>query len=207
MQSDASSPGRYDFVFYAPMHGLIVNQLRHFVVARHGREAWGALVAKTDGAVAMVPSMERTYPDALVGDLVQSASEATATPVQVLLHDFGVFLAPALLRIYQPLVHRDWRTLDVIEHTEEEIHTAVRARDASATPPALVARRTSPTSVTIEYRSARRMCAVAEGIARGLAAHFGDALSIAQPKCMLRGDAHCLIQVDLVSRRDSPTVT
>ena len=116
----------------------------------------------------------------------------------MLLEDFGAFLAGGLLRVYQPLVAREWRTLDVIEHVEAQVHTAVRLRDPNAGPPYLTAKRRSPTEVEVLYTSPRRLCALAEGIVRGLATHYGEAVSMDQPECMLRGDARCLIQVSLL---------
>lgn len=141
--------------------------------------------------------MDVNYPDeAIVGMVVALAEETARTPTEVL-EDFGEFLAAALLRVYAPLVEKEWRTLDVIEHVEERIHTAVRLRDPRAGPPYLSARRLSQAEVEVDYTSPRRLCALAVGIARGVATHYGESVVVGQSECMHRGDARCLIQVTL----------
>lgn len=133
------------------------------------------------------------YPDEDLTTLILAASEATTTPVSVLLEGFGAYLAPVLLRIYTPLVEPEWRTLDVIEHTEQSIHSAVRARMPGAAPPALVSRRISADEVEISYSSERRLCFVAKGIARGLADHFGEHITISESECMHLSAPGCLM--------------
>ena len=51
----------------------------------------------------------------------------------------------------------------------------------------------------IDYRSTRRLCQVAEGIASGLGVHYGEQVEVSQSQCMLRGDARCAITVTLVT--------
>ncbi|GAC1686888.1 MAG: hypothetical protein NVS9B3_05360 [Gemmatimonadaceae bacterium] len=178
------------------MHGLIVNQLRQYVVSKAGRDAWHS-IAKT----ARVPTGEgpppinSVYPDDLVLAVIAAAVAHTKIDRALLLEDFGAFLAPALLRVYGPLLDSAWRTLDVIENTETRIHTTLRRTDAHASPPRLSTQRVSPDEVTIVYHSERRLCAVAEGIARGLAEHFEETVEVEQTRCMERGDAQCVIRV------------
>jgi predicted hydrocarbon binding protein len=64
-----------------------------------------------------------------------------------------------------------------------------------AAPPALLARRVSPDEVHIDYRSERGLCSLAEGIARGMALHFGEEVDVSQPECVHRGGTRCLIVV------------
>lgn len=181
------------------MHGLIANQLRSYTLARHSRDTWTDAVSASGAALPEGPvPLDRTYPDEHVMAVVGALADATDTEVRVLLEDFGAFLAGGLLRVYQPLIATEWRTLDVIEHVEEQVHTAVRLRDPTAGPPYLTARRRSPTAVEVIYTSPRRLCALAEGIVHGLSTHYGEAVRVAQPECMLRGDARCLIQVELL---------
>ncbi len=46
---------------------------------------------------------------------------------------------------------------------------------------------------TLGYRSARRLCALAEGFVEGVADHFGEQATIEQPSCMLRGGERCAL--------------
>jgi LytS/YehU family sensor histidine kinase len=62
-----------------------------------------------------------------------------------------------------------------------------------ALPPRLQAQRVSPTVMRINYDSPRKLCAVARGIARGIAAHFNEQLSVSDEHCMHRGDRECVM--------------
>jgi predicted hydrocarbon binding protein len=182
------------------MHGLIVSELREYVVANYGGETWQRI---TEGvgvwAEGTAPNLERIYPDSMALALIDKAVKATGMPAETVLEDFGNFIAPTLLRLYPDLIQPSWRTLDVIERTEERIHMVVRSRDPDAAPPRLTTRRVGLTEVEILYTSPRRLCWLAEGIARGLAAHYGETVEISQPECMHRGARRCLISVRLVS--------
>ena len=48
--------------------------------------------------------------------------------------------------------------------------------------------------LVIGYRSERRLCALAEGFIQGAANHYGERVTMTQPRCMHRGDDKCLIQ-------------
>jgi hypothetical protein len=124
---------------------------------------------------------------------VKAANELTGVPIPDLLEAFGEALVPTYLTLYAALLKPEWRTLDVIEHTEETIHRVVRMRQPGAEPPRLHSQRTRPDEVVLRYDSPRRLCAVARGIGRGLAAHYGERLAISETTCMLKADPLCTI--------------
>lgn len=104
-------------------------------------------------------------------------------------------MAGDLLRLYRADVPPWWRTLDVIDHTEERIHRLIRQRNAEAAPPRLVARRKDERTLVVEYTSSRRMCRFAKGIILGIAKSYREPVELAEPSCMLRGDDRCEIVV------------
>jgi predicted hydrocarbon binding protein len=178
------------------MHGLIVNQLRLFVLEQSGRTGWEELVEEAAvGGEIVAARLNDVYDDRQVVALIVKLSEKLGRTMSDTLRQFGEFLAPALLRVYQPLLASGWTALDVIEHTEDHIHTAVRLRDENAGPPYLRAKRVAPDEVVVTYTSARRLCALGEGIILGLGAAFGESLAVEQPRCMHRGDPDCRIVV------------
>ena len=120
------------------MHGLVANQLRGYVVARYGREAWSnAIRASGTSLPDGPPPLDVTVADGELVAVMVSVAAAAETDIPSLLNDFGVFLAPGLLRIYAPLIQPDWRTLDVIDTSRKRF-----------IPPYgfAIARRTLPTS-------------------------------------------------------------
>ena len=176
------------------MHGIIHLELEKFVVQTFGRDAWEQIVDRAGLADRLYTPMQ-AYPDQDVVKVVEVAVSMTKKPAEELLEAFGEFLVPTYLSVYGPLLDSEWRTLDVIEHTEETIHRVVRMRQPGAAPPRLRVKRTAPDEVAIHYDSPRRLCSVARGITRGVAKHFGERVTISDQQCMHRGDAECVIVV------------
>jgi len=176
------------------MHGLIFAELKKFVDTRLGSDAWPGLLQQA-GLTGKIYAPVREYPDGEAVALVTAASATTKLPAAAILEDFGEFIVPDLLQLYGALLDPHWKTLEVIENTENTIHRVVRMKNPGALPPELMVRRTGEDRVVITYRSARRMCAVAKGIAKGFAKHFGEQVEIDEPRCMTRGDDSCEIAV------------
>ncbi|GGJ85264.1 hypothetical protein GCM10010123_13700 [Pilimelia anulata] len=173
------------------MHGLIFSQFQRFIADRYGDEVWHAALKEAGQPLTAIYLTTDEYPDGELVALVDAVTVAAGAEPIALLEAFGRFLAPGLMRIYGSAIDPSWRTLDLFEHTEQRIHTVVRARDPNARPPELATRRISPGTVTMTYASARRLCAVARGIAAGVADHYGEALEITEPRCMLHGAPTC----------------
>jgi len=176
------------------MHGIIHLELEKFVVQSFGRDAWETIVHRAGLGDRLYTPMQ-AYPDQDVVKVLEVAVSMTKKTAEELLEAFGEFLVPTYLSVYGPLLDPAWRTLDVIEHTEETIHRVVRMRQPGAAPPRLRVNRSAPDEVAIHYDSPRRLCAVARGITRGVAKHFGERVAISDAQCMHRGDRECVIVV------------
>jgi len=182
------------------MHGLIFNELKKFANTRFGEGTWDALVQAA--ALKRRPYLAtEAYPDEDMLALVGAASAATHRRPDVLLEDFGEFIAPDLFSMYDLLVDRRWGLLDFLLETEKVIHRAVRLQNPGAEPPVLRAERLGPNEVAIVYGSARSMCAVAKGIIRGAATHYGTPARIRESECMKLGAPACRIVVTTTSAR------
>lgn len=178
------------------MHGVIFVELKKYVDAKVGGDAWRALVEKSGIKTKMFMAMS-SYDDAELLALVQTASSMTGTPVPDLLRDFGSYIVPDLMKMYRAFMKPAWRTLDVLQYTESSIHTQVRTMTKGAMPPFLTCTRTSPTEVVIQYKSPRKLCHVGVGIIDGIAGHFSEKVTQRHDKCMHRGDAECEMRVKL----------
>ncbi|NUO64423.1 MAG: heme NO-binding domain-containing protein [Gemmatimonadaceae bacterium] len=176
------------------MHGVIFAQLKKYADTKVGGDAWNHMRTAAGLGSRAYFSVQK-YPDEELGALVAAASKLTGKPVTALLEDFGEFLVPELVRMYRSIIPAEWTALDLIEQTESRIHRVVRMNDAAASPPELRVRRLSPTSVLLDYRSPRRLCAVAKGIARGVGAHYNERLIIEERRCMHTGAPACEIVI------------
>jgi len=125
--------------FWIQMHGIVFSQLRKYLETKHGRHAWNTLLkhAKLENRAYLSVS---EYPDAEMEALVSAAAMMSGQPATVVLEDFGVFIALPLMNMYGHLIPEEWKTLDVIEKTEETIHNVVRVQAPGAKPPVLRSR-------------------------------------------------------------------
>lgn len=180
------------------MHGFIFSELRKYADTRIGSGAWNRLLQSAGlGNKLYLPIQE--YPDSDAVALVGAAAAETGMSQEEILEDFGRFLAPSLHGLYRTLVDPEWKTLDLLEHTEHTIHSVVRARNPGARPANLQAVRLSPEVVDLTYSSQRRLCPVAKGIIQGMAAHYGEDIVITETACMHQGAEACRMEVRLVA--------
>jgi hypothetical protein len=173
------------------VHGIILSEFYKFVVEQHGADTWRHVVQRAQLSDVTFTPVE-IYPDEFMAALIGATEGITNVARSTLLESFGEHLTPRLLSIYQVLLNPTWRTLDIIEHTEQTVHRVVRMRDQRALPPRLRAVRMGPTEVILTYDSQRNLCAMALGIAKGIARHFGEELVVSERTCMLRGDPCCV---------------
>jgi len=159
------------------LHGLIHAQLEEFVEASYGADAWKTVLreAGLDGKLYLPNA---NYADHEAAAILSAASKLTDTPADSLLESFGEFLAPTLLASYRHLIQPSWKTLDLLLHTEETIHKVVRLRESAPQPPRLDFQRVGPNTLTFNYNSPRRMSALAKGIIKGVAKHYGERVEI-----------------------------
>ena len=176
------------------MHGIIFDEIRAFANEKMGEGGWEKLL---DAAGLSGKSYEgiQAYPDEEAVALVGAAADALGASIPEALEVFGTHIVPPLASLAAPLLDPDWRTVDVIHHTEDTVHAVVRLDNPGAEPPQLRTERISAQEVHLTYSSGRKMCHLAVGIAKGLAAHFGETITITHDTCMHQGDDHCLIKV------------
>ncbi len=195
------------------MHGIIFVELKAFVEKSYDKQTWIDLLASVGKRPANYGAF-RNYPDEEILALIGAAVQKTGLTQAQLLEGFGKHLGPVLaksrIHLYLsgihscPIVHDDWKLLDLLENTQELIHTLVQQVVPECSPAKLQVSRT-PHDATIVYDSPRKLCALARGIVLGMAEHYKCTVSITEPKCMLRGDHHCELSVRLNVRAPAPT--
>lgn len=173
------------------MHPLIHIGLKEYVEAQYGIERWIGFLEAAGVSTARPYVRVGTYPDEELTAIVAAIAEGTGTSLNEVLEQFGTALAPQLIAMYPRLVRPEWRSLDLLCYTEEAIHRIVRQGQLGARPPVVRCRRLAPDSLHLTYESSRRLCPLAVGIMRGIGRHFGEALVIRHPECMLLGAAAC----------------
>jgi predicted hydrocarbon binding protein len=181
------------------VHGIVFGELKQYVNHSMGTQAWNELL-ESAGLGRRLYLAVQEYPDAEMGAILGAASKRTGLPPNEILHAFGDFIGPHLMKMYRMYIQPEWKTLDVIEHTEERIHRMVRRDHAGARPPYLSTTRRSENEIVVHYSSARRLCALARGIAQGIARHYDETVEIRDLTCMLAGASTC----EILLRRVGP---
>jgi len=176
------------------MHGIIFSELRQYVEAKMGEAVWPKVVAEAKLPDRLYLTAHQ-FPDSEFQSLVAAAARMMNVSTAQLLEDLGEFVAPDLLRMHAHSVLPEWRTLDLIEHTEKAIHQVVRENTSGAHPPKIATTRTSEDELVVAYVSPRRLCSFAKGIIRGIAAHYREPVHIRETSCMLQGAAQCTIEI------------
>ncbi|MFM7248402.1 MAG: protein kinase domain-containing protein [Planctomycetaceae bacterium] len=176
------------------MHGLIFFYLRKFLAAAApgADSAEGPEGSSTSVAFRTSRYLPTgVYPDAEAVAMLGEVAHATGAPLPDVVERFGEFLAPHLLKVAGSEIDPSWTLLDLVEHTESIIHAMVRVKNPSATPPVLETLRVDARQLQLIYRSSRRLCRLAAGLIRGMAARLGEPVEIEETSCMHRGDPFC----------------
>lgn len=176
------------------MHGALFCQLELFVIQTYGRAAWSLLLGRSDMPGRCFQA-DTHYPDEEMLRLIETASAITAQPAADIEEAFGFFLAPTLLNMHVGLISARWRTLDILLNTEHLMHTEVRKQDPLAAPPRLLILQVGENKLQLDYRSPRKLGAIAKGIVRGIAAHFGETVHIAERIDPIEGHRQMVIDV------------
>ncbi len=156
------------------MHGVIISNLKKYVIETQGEPAWDALREKAGmPGKAFIPiSM---YPDSDLDDLVAAAVEATGQDRDTILQDFGAWVIPPLMKMYRSFIPDDWDAATFLQNVDERIHErVVRMKDESARPPHINVTPLSPGVLQVEYQSHRDMGALALGCVYGVADYYGE---------------------------------
>jgi hypothetical protein len=156
------------------MHGTIFTLLKRYVQTQYDHSTWVRLL-EASGLSAADFNHKEVYPDEHMYALVGHAAEMTGIPAGELHEKFGEYLVPDLMYMYQKYLDPNWRTLDMLEHTEGRMHTQVRREHIENAPPVLDIKRLNENELLINYVSARRMGGLAVGIVRGVAAYYDEA--------------------------------
>lgn len=155
------------------MHGSIFVLLRRFVESTYGHSTWAKLLEES-GVEHAGYQMQEMYPTHEVFAIIGKLGEKTEQSVFDLLEQYGEFIVPDLMMIYNKYLQPEWRTYDLLLNTEETMHGAVRRENSEANPPKLLVTKKGDRQLVIDYYSRRRMAGVAIGIIKGIAKYFDE---------------------------------
>jgi predicted hydrocarbon binding protein len=171
--------------------GIIFNLLEEAVTRRFGPGAWAEMLRKID--VGGYLPFDR-YPDDHLFRLLDALPVDPGMTSDDRLRWFGRAAVPLLAERY-PLIFAPHRSAESFLLTLNAIlHPGGPPADVQAGPLDLeVLEVEPPGGLVLGYRSARRLCALAEGFVAGTADYYGEQVQIQQPRCMLHGEERCAL--------------
>lgn len=185
------------------MKGIIFNLLEDIVRQHHGLDVWEAML-DLSGAKGIYTSLGN-YSDEEIFALVAAASRILEIPPADILRWFGrhamVELSGRMPEMFD--IHVSSRAF--ILNVNQAIHPEVRKLYSGADCPYFNFQDAPDGSLTMSYRSSRRLCHLAEGFIAGTEQIYGDPVNARQDKCMHRGDDHCLFVLNWPKQAASPS--
>jgi hypothetical protein len=180
------------------MKGIVFNLLEEIVRRECGERVWDALLDESglDGVYTSLGS----YPDGDLTKLVMAASSALGIPPDSVIRWFGRNAMPVFAQRYPKFFRTHDSTRPFLLTLNNIIHPEVRKIYPGADVPVFDYDATSDGVLLMGYSSARKLCAFAEGLIEGAAAHYGEEVSLDQPYCMNRGDKKCLFKISFTKK-------
>ena len=173
--------------------GIIFNLLEEIVREEHGEDAWDDLLdaADLDGVYTSLGN----YPDEQMHRLVAAAAAALNLSAEDVLVWAGRRTLPLMAGRFPHFFDAHTTTRSFLLTLNSMIHPEVRKLYPGANTPEFDFDASDPDTLVMHYRSARRLCAYAQGLVEGAAEHYGQKAIFTQSACLHRGDPACIFQI------------
>lgn len=177
------------------MKGTIFTSLADMVEERYGLESWQSMLDSCPLSTGGSYSSGGIYPDKEILCLVGQLQKQLDLPIDILLRAFGEYLFVGLAKNHQSYLHSKSNARDFILSINDEIHRDIEKLYPGTSFPFIDYQNNDDNSLTLIYKSKRKLCFLAEGLIQGVANQYNHDIGIIHSKCMHRGDDHC--QLDL----------
>jgi hypothetical protein len=175
------------------MKGVVFALIEEVVIERFGFDMWDEVLDRA-GAGGVYTSLA-DYPDAELGAIVDAIGGITGSSIDEVLVLAGRAGFSVLATHHADLVepHGSWRQL--LSSLDNLIHPEVRKVYAGAAPLSFVTEEADGGRFLLEYRSARGLCRLAEGLVRGAGAWYSTPVEVVHTACVRDGAAACMLEV------------
>ena len=176
------------------MKGVVFDLLERLVIREHGEDAWDDILV--DAGVAGGWTTIGTYPHEELSAIAGAAARRFGIESPDVIRWFGREAIPEFAAAYPELFSRHASTCSFVLSLNDIIHPEVNKLYPGADLPVFDYERPADDVVRMSYSSPRRLCALAEGLIEGTAAHYGEQVAQRQVECVHRGDARCLFELE-----------
>lgn len=155
------------------MKGIVFTEFLGFVEARYGADTADDIIEACTLPSGGAYTSVGTYDHAEMVALCHALARKTGEPAADLVKAFGARLSGAFAQGYPGFFSRSGHFFDFLESIEAHIHKEVRKLYPDAELPTFTVQERSESMLVMDYRSPRRLGALAEGLISGSAAQFG----------------------------------
>lgn len=179
------------------MKGVVFVALNQMIEEKYGIDFWEELVQRVQPASGAVYTSVGSYSDEEVAAYVENIADMSTLDKREILITFGDYLFDVLNRRFplftqiQPDIFNFLKSIECVIH--KEVHKLYD--DVSLPTLAYGESDSDSESVTLLYRSPRKLCYLAEGLIAGAARHYQFNYLLEHKICMHNGDDHCLFRV------------
>lgn len=156
------------------VHGSIFFLLKKYVITHFSEEVWKQFLTQSGKDENFEFVITDAYTLEEIDNIVEAASAHTGLSIHTLQERFGEWLVPDLFQFYSTYLNPEWKTWEVLIHTEKVMHGAVRRLNSTANPPVLHVSDVIGNKLIIDYHSKRKMGSLAVGIIKGIARYYNE---------------------------------
>lgn len=175
------------------MYGVYLVKMGEYVISAHGEEVWNKARADAGHSFKVYLPGE-PYPDEELDLLVASVCMEASVSPEELWENIGLSAGSSVIAAYKSLINPEWKTLEVLEYLQSVIEM-IRSSKGDFPHPFFNSDRISKDKLMLVYASPRKLCALAKGMVKGVAMHYGEKVSIEETACMCTGAPECRIVI------------
>ena len=175
------------------MKGIVFNLLQEVVTAAHGADVWDDLLDRSDSGG--VYTSLGSYPDEELETLVETACGMLGLSRDAVLRWFGAEAMPLLAKAYPAFFANHTSARTFVAGINNVIHAEVRKLYTGAECPHFNIREPVEGLMTMDYRSTRRMCALAQGFVEGAAKYYCEDIEFRHVDCTASGAERCMFEI------------
>jgi len=180
------------------MKGIVLTTFNDMIEQEVGIDVWEQILESVKPASGGVYTSVEDFPDEELFSMVTELSRITGTPPMELVNAFGQYLFHVLAVKHSVFIDESPDFLEFLKSVEDVIHKEVKKLYPNSNLPSLKWEQSDERSLTLFYRSPRKLCFLADGLIRGAAKQYGVKYSIDHATCMHDGDEHCRFDIQLL---------
>lgn len=179
------------------MKGIFFVQLQQYIAEHSEPDQWRQILQQADIFERKLYFSTHQYDDEEFFRIIKEAVRILGMSPEKFLNEFGTYVSGNFLKLWQPVIKPEWKTLDLLQHVQEFNFNLLQAGDNPAMSGKFVSKRVDPHTVNIEYSSPRKMCPFFKGLVKGISEIYQENIDIQETNCALKGHPHCHYVVSL----------